>query len=70
MPIGGAIGAVSSSYFISVLSRKHVLLLFNAISILLALLSLYPDYRVLLIVRLLQGGCCGLFSATVPLIVK
>ena len=36
----------------------------------LALASLYPHYLTFLVVRLLQGVVCGVFSAIIPLIIR
>ena len=77
LPIGGSMGAVSSTFFISKLSRRYtyiyirqVLFLFCFIGSLLCFLSLYPNYKIFLVVRLLQGFCSGLFSSVVPVIAR
>ena len=77
MTVGGAIGALSSNYFINIFSRKYCFSLYrnliyacNVLAIILAILTLIPNYRIFFLVRLLQGITCGVISSVIPSIIK
>jgi len=70
IPIGAAVGAYFSKYLLVKCSRKEYLLLVNWVIIVTTPLLQIKWFGVLLLVRVLQGGCVGLHSCICSLYIK
>lgn len=49
---------------------RNIIYLLNGIAVLLAIMSLIPNYQIFFLVRFAQGVTCGVFSSVVPSIIK
>lgn len=78
IPLGALFGALSCSFLLALLSRRYLmhpisrqcLLAVNGAALTLGILIFIQNYYLLLVVRVLQGCCVGLYSAIIPLIIK
>lgn len=70
VPIGGGLGAVSSSLLIQKFSRRNCLLIVNAFVILATLMLGVKNFQFFVLARLFQGYCTGLLSSIAPLMMK
>lgn len=77
IPAGGLIGALSSSIFLRLLSRRYFtfyfrksLLVVNVFAFVVGSLIFIENFYVLVFLRLCQGFCVGFYSAIAPLIIK
>jgi len=67
MPIGAGVGALAGTKLIHVFSRRKFILLINLVAIIAGCLLYINNFILLLILRIVQGICVGLYTSIVPL---
>jgi MFS family permease len=70
IPFGALFGALLGKKLIHVLSRRHYILVINAMALIAGAL-LYIQYTAsFIIMRLIQGACIGMYTAIVPMTIS
>lgn len=67
LPIGAGIGSLAGTKLIHVFSRRKLILLINLVAIIAGCLLYINNFVLLLILRIIQGICVGLYTSVVPL---
>lgn len=67
IPIGAGIGALLGTKLIHVFSRRKYVLLINIVAITVGCLIYINNFIILLIMRIIQGICVGMYTSIIPL---
>lgn len=67
--IGALFGALAGKKLIHWFSRRNFILFINALAIVAGSLIYIQHVAVLIIMRLLQGACIGMYTSIVPIVI-
>ena len=67
IPIGAGVGALLGTKLIHVFSRRKFVLLINVVAIVVGCLLYINNFILLLILRIIQGICVGMYTSIIPL---